>query len=199
MKNELPVREINHHHGLKAGPGFPVRLLVTLAVVPLALYLLRPILAEFMRARAYSYAGLARQDDALRVAANALRLDEKNAGNWFTMANLLTNTGNDDDRALEAYRRGLAIQPENGGARFDLAMLHFWRREWAAAAEQLELVRREGMPAEKAPAELQIRYRATLMRLEHCYRELHMAEKAEDVAEEITRRFPPQVRDEPRP
>lgn len=164
-----------HSHAHAEGPGFAVRLAVTLLLVPLLLILLKPVLMRFVQSRAAAYAGTGRFDDAIRVSKKWLVFDGQNPVAWSDIATLYRSAGRRDE-ALHAYEKALAFDPDNAKTHFETGMFHARSREWAAAAPHFE--RASQLSQEGTKLLNAARYRSALVMLERCYTQLADADKA---------------------
>ncbi len=183
--------ENSHNHARAGGPGFGVRLAVTLLLVPVLLILLKPVLMRFVQSRTAAYAGSGRFDDAIRVSNKWLVFDSQNPVTWNDIATLYRSAGRRQE-ALRAYEKALSLDPDNAKTHFEMGMFHTWSKEWAAAAPHFERARqlsREGTKLTNAA-----RYRSALTMLERCYTQLADAEKAAAAREELAARFPSATR-----
>lgn len=176
-----------HTHAHIEGPGFAVRLAVTLLLVPLLLVALKPALMRFVQSRAAAYAGTGRFDDAIRVSEKWLVFDSHNPEAWSDIATLYRSAGRHGE-ALHAYERALAFDPDNARIHFEVGLFHARSKEWAAAAPHFERARRLSQEGPRLinPA----RYRSALTMLDRCYTELGDADKAAAARTELTARFP---------
>lgn len=177
--------ENGHSHAHAEGPGFAVRLAVTLLLVPALLILLKPVLMRFVQSRAAAYAGTGRIDDAIRVSKKWLVFDGQNPAAWSDIATLYRSAGLRKE-ALHAYEKSLVFDPDNAKTHFEMGMFHTRSSEWAAAAPHFERARQLSLDGAKplnAP-----RYRGALTMLDRCYTELGDADKAAAARAELAAR-----------
>lgn len=176
-----------HAHAHAGGPGFAIRLAVTLLLVPMMLILLKPVFMRFVQSRAAAYAGTGRFDDAIRVSKKWLFFDGGNPAAWSDIATLYRSAGRREE-ALRAYEKSLAFDPDNAKTHFEMGMFHTWSKEWAAAVLHFERARELSRDGTRLvnPA----RYRGALVMLDRCYTELAEADKAAAARAELAARFP---------
>ncbi len=153
---------------------------------------------EFAKSEISALVKLGRQEEAQKELETAIANEPDNANLIYTLGVMFDETGN-VEKAKEAYKRSLEVDPNFLNARFNLAVLYYneavelikaTNNLGISAADQkkakemqanIDKSLREAMPQWEKVNELQPNDRTTLETLQYIYTQLKMYDKAEKV------------------
>jgi len=192
---ESPLEHRHNHRLLSLG----TRWLLSVFIVVVFLFLLKPFLVELMLTRVSSYFSSYYFDDAVRMSKKVVFIDKTNIKGWTSLGKAYKEKAvidrsagnydkerNDIDNSIEAYERAFSLDLKDLRLGFEIGMLYFSKREFANAVRYFEHVRNLGADSGRAPrADIFGYYSMSLTMLHRCYESLGEMNKAEQIREEF--------------
>jgi len=205
MEQESAPEELGyeHRHDYHRPLSLGVRWLLSVFIVAILLFFLKPFLVELMFARVSSYFSSYYFDDAARLSKMIVSVDKNNIKAWSLFgkaykekavidksAGNYDNEKDDIDKSIGAYERAFSLDPKDIRIGFEIAMLYFSKREFADAALYFEYVRSMTTDSGESPRTDIFSYHSmSLTMLHRCYESLGDTTKAEQVQKEKKKYF----------
>ncbi len=171
-----------------ARPG--VRWSSSLVFVIIALFAIKPLIADHLLARAEAYASYGLYNNAIRESQKVIFLDQTNVCAWDVLASSYKSQG-DLENAINTYLTAINIDSENRIAYFKVAMLFALEESYNQAIAHFEQVRAFGPETpEMFASDPFSYYRSSLDMLALCYERTGKLDKMQRVLEELARTYP---------
>jgi tetratricopeptide (TPR) repeat protein len=158
---------------------------LSVLMVMLALFALKPVIVDRIVARAEAYSSYNKFNNAERECQKAIFLDPDNIRAWNVLGNAYKNQG-DSSSAVNTYLNAINVNPANKVAHFKVAMIFALDRDYDKAIPHFELLRILGP---ESPAALACDpfsyYRASLEMLSICYEKTGKNDKMNDVVKDL--------------
>jgi tetratricopeptide (TPR) repeat protein len=123
------------------------RWILTVALVALLLFLLRPFIISQMLVRVTSYSANASYHDAIRICKKIIAMDAGNIQAWTALGYAYMDISQ-PQMAIDAFDQVLSLNPDDrGAASYELGQAYFAQGEYARAIGYFERVRAAGPQA----------------------------------------------------
>ncbi|HYA15578.1 MAG TPA: hypothetical protein VEF33_14675 [Syntrophales bacterium] len=200
MEQESSPNEFVYEYGHDHRPiSLAIRWLLSVFIVAVLLFLLKPFLVELMLVRESSYFSSYYFDEAVRMSKKIVFIDKTNIRGWTSFGKAYKEKAiidryageydkerNDIDNSIEAYERAFSIDPKDVRLGFEIGMLYFSKKEFTNAVRYFEYVLNMGAGSGETPrADILGYHNMSLTMLHRCYESLGDTIKAEQIQKEL--------------
>ena len=192
MEEHQANRDDHHHcHVDPVHVKYRTRWIISIILIPLCLFLARPLIARQILYRASSYQACRLYQESIRQYRKALFIHSANAEGWNDLAEVHKIIG-EPDKAIEAYRRALESKPQNRKALYKLGMMMAISKEQPDEAMKLWSKAKEAGPESIGKRKNDpFDYHALSLRaLATGYERSNHVDKAVNILEELVNRYP---------
>jgi tetratricopeptide (TPR) repeat protein len=162
---------------------------LSILMVMLALFALKPVIVDRLVARAEAYSSYEKFTNAERECQKAIFLDPGNIRAWNVLGNAYKNQG-DTSSAVNTYLNAINVNPANKVAHFKVAMIFALDKDYSKAIPHFELLRILGPePPAALACDSFSYYRASLEMLSICYEKTGKTDKMNDVVKDLAQTY----------
>ncbi len=199
QKTDLTEFSCDHGHDHHRAPSLGIRWLLSIFIVTILLFFLKPFLIQQMLFRVSSYSSSYYFDEAIRMAKRIVFIDKNNIEAWDAIGNAYKDKAiidkaaknydkekDDINKSIKAYEKVLSFDPKDVKVYFDIGLLHFSKSDFAKAVQYFEYVRNMAPNSVKSPqADISDYHGKSLTMLYKCYESLGDTTKARQIMKEL--------------
>ncbi|MDD3374798.1 MAG: hypothetical protein PHY73_03620 [Candidatus Omnitrophica bacterium] len=159
-------------------------------VIVVSFFAMKPLIVRQLLSRAVSYSSAGLHDNAIRIYKKAILIESRNANLWGDLG-YEYRTIEDIDRATDAYRQSIKIDPTNKEACLSLGLILMGQERYGEAVFYFEQIRRLGPESNKDFKMNTVAYhKASLRMLSTCYDALGEVKNKEGILRDLERYYP---------
>ena len=185
MESHCHCKECSCGHKHKHPSDTFKRWIISLFLICLALFLLKPFLIQQLQMRANAYLSASSFQEAIRICKKINRIAPQNGQAWSSLGYAFKES-HELDKAAKAYEKAYKINPKDKKGKFDLAMIFFLKKDYLKAIPYFEELRNAG-PDQQGIFEFDILnfYHSSLLKLKECYLKTNDTSNLKKIKEEI--------------